>query len=146
MITRNFFGVSLICFIVSACVSTPPSSQQDVVSSLQVTSSTQASEIILTSPLPQATITSPLVVQGKAKGTWYFEASFPVQLLDAHGQELASSAAQSDGDWMTSDFVPFTAELTFTAPTTSTGMLVLRKDNPSGDPEHDASVNIPIHF
>jgi hypothetical protein len=47
---------------------------------------------------------------------------------------------------MTSDFVPFKAELKFSKPTTQTGTLILRKDNPSGLPQNDESVSIPVQF
>ena len=49
-------------------------------------------------------------------------------------------------DWMTEDFVGFYAELVFSTPTTSTGVLVLERDNPSGLPEYDDSISIPIKF
>ena len=97
-------------------------------------------------PFLNALIASPLMVSGEARGTWYFEASFPVFLLDANRAEVATVPAQAQGEWMTKDFVPFSATLDFLAPTTDTGFLVLKKDNPSGLPEHDAQIEIPIRF
>jgi hypothetical protein len=47
---------------------------------------------------------------------------------------------------MTNEFVPFEATLTFTKPTTETGTVVFQRDNPSGLPENDQSVSIPIYF
>jgi len=47
---------------------------------------------------------------------------------------------------MTEDFVPFSARLEFTKPVSETGAVVLQKDNPSGLPEHDESLVIPIRF
>jgi hypothetical protein len=91
-------------------------------------------------------VTSPLTVEGKARGGWYFEASFPVELKDANGKVLFQGPAQAQGDWMTSDFVPFKVTLTFTKPTTKTGTLTLKKDNPSGDPVRDDSISIPVTF
>ena len=92
------------------------------------------------------TATSPLVVTGKARGTWYFEASFPARLLDADSNVLAAVPAQAQGDWMTEDFVPFKAVLEFTTPKTAAGTLVLAKDNPSGLPEHEDEIRIPVRF
>ena len=103
-------------------------------------------DILLTSPLPNDLVQSPLIVQGRARGTWYFEASFPVKVLDANGNEVAAVAAQARGDWMTEDYVPFSALLQFSPPSTPTGTLVLQKDNPSGLPENDASLVIPVRF
>lgn len=92
-------------------------------------------------------VTSPLAVTGRARGNWFFEASFPIELQDQANQLLSQGIAQAQGEWMTEDLVPFTAELTFTAPTTSdSGKLILRKDNPSGLPENDAELSIPIRF
>jgi spore germination protein GerM len=54
--------------------------------------------------------------------------------------------AQAQGDWMTTNFVPFSSTLTFSTPTTPTGILVLQKDNPSGLPENDAEIRIPVRF
>jgi hypothetical protein len=47
---------------------------------------------------------------------------------------------------MTTNFVPFTAVITFTPATTATGTIVLEKDNPSGLPANDNSLTIPITF
>ena len=91
-------------------------------------------------------VTSPLTVTGEARGTWYFEATFPVRVLDGSGKVLAAGPAQATSDWMTTDYVPFTATLAFKAPASATGTLVLAKDNPSGMPEKDDEVRIPIRF
>jgi hypothetical protein len=103
-------------------------------------------DILLQSPLPNDVVTSPLIVTGSARGTWYFEASFPVRLLDGNGNEIAITPAQANGDWMTEDFVPYTAVLEFAPPATPNGTLVLQKDNPSGLPEYDQSLEIPVLF
>ena len=91
-------------------------------------------------------ITSPLSVSGVARGTWYFEASFPVRVLDANGKVLGSAPAHADADWMTENFVPFSGVVTFESPTTPTGTIVFAKDNPSGLPEHDAAVEVAVRF
>jgi len=103
-------------------------------------------KIRVTSPSSEAVVSSPLTVSGEARGTWYFEASFPVKLFDADGNQLAVVPAQAQGDWMTEDYVPFSAVLTFDAPATATGTLVFQKDNPSGLPENDDEVRIPVRF
>lgn len=91
-------------------------------------------------------ITSPLVIEGQARGSWYFEASFPVRLLDGNGQNIAQMPVQALGEWMTSEFVPFRAILTFARPSTATGTLILHNDNPSGLPENDRFISIPVRF
>lgn len=102
--------------------------------------------IRITRPRPNDTIESPLIIEGEARGNWYFEASFPIVLRDEQGAELGTVAAQAQGEWMTTDFVPFRAILYFDQPTTEQGTLVLKKDNPSGLPEHNDELYIPITF
>lgn len=102
--------------------------------------------IQLTTPIPNEVIKSPLKISGQARGNWFFEASFPVKILDANGKVLGTAIASTRLDWMTDNFVPFNTELTFEAATTSTGTLVLEKDNPSGLPQNADSLKIPIKF
>lgn len=107
--------------------------------------------IRLTTPLPNAVVTSPLTVTGEARGNWFFEASFPVFLTDWDGKIIAQGIAQAEGDWMTTEFVPFHANLTFTTADVSgqysdRGTLILKKDNPSGLPEHDDALEIPVRL
>jgi len=98
----------------------------------------------VTSPRANQTVQSPLAIKGEAKGFWYFEASFPIKILDENDNVLGFGIAQAKSDWMTEDFVPFEATLDFEAPVQEKGFLVLIKDNPSGLPENDAEFRIPI--
>lgn len=102
--------------------------------------------IRISEPRPNTEVKSPLKVTGMARGNWFFEASFPVRLLDGAGKEIAVMPAQAKGEWMTSEFVPFEVTLTFTLPAAGSGTLVLQKDNPSGLPEHDDELRIPVTF
>ncbi|OGZ00229.1 MAG: hypothetical protein A2945_04335 [Candidatus Liptonbacteria bacterium RIFCSPLOWO2_01_FULL_52_25] len=102
--------------------------------------------LVVSSPLPNSIITSPVVIEGTARGTWYFEASFPVRILDADGTELGIVPAQAQSDWMTTDFVPFKATVEFRAPKFAEGTLLLHNDNPSGLPENDKELRVPIRF
>lgn len=97
-------------------------------------------------PVANTLVASPLAIGGEARGNWYFEASFPVRLLDGNGKEIAVGIAQAQGDWMTTEFVPFETKLIFTNPSTPTGTLVFQKDNPSGLPEHDDELRVPVRF
>ncbi|MEX2145124.1 MAG: Gmad2 immunoglobulin-like domain-containing protein [Candidatus Spechtbacterales bacterium] len=102
--------------------------------------------IRIDNPRPNQVISSPLIVSGEARGYWFFEASFPVRLYDANGNEIALAIAQAQGDWMTEDFVPYEAVLEFTTPSTSTGVLILEKDNPSGLSENEDDLFVPVKF
>jgi len=105
--------------------------------------------IQLYSPKPKQAIASPLKISGKARGTWFFEGDFPVILVDWDGRIIAESIAQAKSDWMTQDFVEFEATLEFEKPDTQVsnrGALILQKDNPSGLPQNDDALEIPIKF
>jgi len=102
--------------------------------------------IRIDSPRPNQVISSPLIIQGEARGTWFFEGDFPVYLLDDNGKELKIGIARAESDWMTEDFVPFEAKIEFQQPKTKPGILVFKKDNPSGLPEHDDELRMPVRF
>ncbi|MEK9186222.1 MAG: Gmad2 immunoglobulin-like domain-containing protein [Patescibacteria group bacterium] len=110
------------------------------------------------SPRANEKVSSPLLISGEARGYWFFEASFPVVLVDWDGRIIAQHYAQAKGDpatgeinWMTENFVPFEAVLEFEKPEfigdfSKRGALILQKDNPSGLPEHDDALEVPIIF
>ncbi|MDD5749945.1 MAG: GerMN domain-containing protein [Patescibacteria group bacterium] len=102
--------------------------------------------IELFSPSAYATISSPVSLSGQARGFWYFEADFPIEITDANNNVLGQGIATAQSDWMTENFVPFTASISFSPSPTATGFIVLHKDNPSGLPEHDDQFQVPINF
>lgn len=103
--------------------------------------------IRVTAPPPHASVSSPLTIVGEARGTWFFEATFPVVIVDWDGRIIGESYATAQGEWMIEDFVPFSATLTFDAPTLyKRGAIILQKSNPSGLPEHDDALELPITF
>lgn len=102
--------------------------------------------VVVTQPLSNAKVMSPMYIKGEAKGTWYFEASFPISVVDANGTALGGSIATAKSDWMTTSFVPFEATITYKTPTTPTGWIIFSKDNPSGMPENDGQEKMPIKF
>lgn len=101
--------------------------------------------IRLTSPQPGEKITMPLVIEGEARGQWYFEANFPVTLRMANNEEIITYAT-ADGDWMTTDFVPFSVTIDTKIPSSGQAFLILRKANASGLPENDDALIIPVRL
>jgi hypothetical protein len=97
-------------------------------------------------PQIKQVVSSPFLVTGKAKGMWFFEASFPIKILDQDGTLLGTGIATAQGNWMTEDFVDFKSIIEFTSPKGKTGNIIFMKDNPSGLPENDESFIIPITF
>jgi hypothetical protein len=102
--------------------------------------------IHITSPKSGAVIQSPLVIEGFAQGTWYFEASFPVKIVDANGTIVGRGIAQAESDWMTEKMVPFSGTITFTSKEGTKGEIVFQKDNPSGLPQNAGELRMPIVF
>jgi len=102
--------------------------------------------IVIETPKPGQVISSPIIIKGKARGNWYFEASFPARLVDANGKVLGIMPIQATGEWMTTEFVPFTATMNFSISSTKTGTLILQKDNPSGLAVNDDELRIPVIF
>lgn len=105
--------------------------------------------IVVESPLPNQTITNPVVVRGTARGYWFFEASAPVSVVDWDGRIIGEGYITADGEWMTEDFVPFTGTISYDLPadTYSTrGAIIFQKDNPSGLPENDRALEIPVEL
>lgn len=101
-------------------------------------------DINVITPKSGETIRSPFLIEGQAKGTWYFEADFPIFLIDEKGNEVAIVIAQAQSDWMTEDFVPFKAELKLNIPKKMKATLVFKKDNPSGLPEYEDEFRLPV--
>lgn len=101
-------------------------------------------------PQSGSSVKSPLKISGSARGSWFFEGSFPVKLL-LNSQVIATGIATAQGEWMTEDFVPFTATLSWKIESSENlgaadifGTLVLQKDNPSGLPENDDELRVPV--
>ena len=84
-------------------------------------------------------------VTGSVRGNWYFEASFPVELRSATGTVFWTGVAKTNSNWMTTNFAPFSTIINYTPFGTPTpAVLVLKKDNPSGEPINDDELQIPV--
>ena len=124
-----------------------------VADDLQASTSTQANPTSTASdsihvrlPASHAHVSSPIHIEGEARNGWYFEATFPIRLLDAHEGVLGSTVAHSQTEWTKEGWIPFSADLSFSMPFTPTGTLIFEKDNPSGLPENDEHLLLPVTF
>ncbi len=104
-----------------------------------------ASKIRVEFPELDDLIKSPLEFKGEAHGSWFFEASFPVKIIDESGNVLGQTVARAKSDWMTDEFVPFEGKIEFT-PLAENGYIVFEKDNPSGLPENAEEYKIPVRI
>ena len=120
----------------------PPSAVPRAVEAIYTNAS--ADLVAVTSPLPGATVPATFTFTGEARGTWYFEASFPLEVISASGAQLVQLPVQAQGEWMTTNFVPFSAEVTLPATYKGAATIILHNDNPSGLPENAKSLTILV--
>ena len=108
--------------------------------------------IVVTSPLIESTVsTSPIVIKGRAVGNWFFEASAPVDSVNWAGLIIGQGCVRVDEgyNWMTTDMVPCTGTVKYDASKLipyKYGWIIMRKDNPSGEPQFDDYVEFKILF
>lgn len=105
-----------------------------------------ANDIVIELPYPDAVTGKEFSVIGRARGSWFFEGSFPLEVLDENGKSIAVGYAQAEGEWMTTEFVPFKGEIKVPESYIGKAVLVLKKDNPSGIPEKDASISFKFNI
>ena len=124
-------------------------------------------DLRLFSPRSGEVVSSPLTVRGDARGSWFFEADFPVVLTNWDGLIIGEGIAAAildpslregrddpndpESTWMTEEFVPFEAVIEFEDPSwdedfSKRGWLILKKDNPSSLPEFDDAVEVEVRF
>ncbi len=108
-------------------------------------------EIFLDNLGPETLFESPLTISGKAPGNWFFEASAPVTITDWDGLIIAEGYVTAQGDWMTTDYVPFSGTIEFTKPECEAeyckrGSFIFKKDNPSGEAVFDDAIEFMFYF
>lgn len=140
--------VGVLFAYVAKAPETPMPQTTPIISSPTFATSTyvhsSADTIVVTAPAPGTTVGKIITVTGKARGPWFFEASFPIEIRNASNVVIATGVAQTQSNWMTTAFVPFTASVPITNGYQGPATLVLKKDNPSGEPQNDASMIVPI--
>lgn len=98
-------------------------------------------------PLPNSEVTSPIIVSGKAKGNWFFEANAGLAVLDANKQPITIGNVMATSDWMTTEYVSFTGKITYPASYKGqSGYIQFSNDNPSGLPENSKTFLVPVLF
>ena len=146
--------LGLTCLVLAACgdkpaavdaappVAPPPSEMTEAIAP-----ETAAGMAIVTEPVPRARVASPLRVAGDAPGPWFFEAVLPVTLV-VNGETVAEAPGEAQGDWMTTDRVPFLSELVFDVAQETAAELVVAQDMPGFDDNGDElpalEIRIPV--
>lgn len=112
--------------------------------------STEIEDLIeVSKPQLAQSVSSPIEISGRARGTWFFEGDFSIVLTDWDGRIIGEAIAQSEDDWMTEDFVNFNANLEYEIDEeiySPKATIIFQKDNPSGLPEHDNALEYPIYL
>jgi len=109
--------------------------------------SAQRDLIRVSSPAAGALVSSPIKLEGEARGLWFFEASAPVAVSDDKGRVIGQGFVTAGDEWMTEDFVPFSGSVLYNLPInleTATGTVTFIKENPSGLPQNDAAFTVPV--
>ncbi len=124
-----------------------PTPSKEVSSGIQkIKKDTLKGLIQITRPQSGQIIHSPLHLEGVARGYWFFEANFRIELLDENSRQITETYASAKGEWMIEEWVPFESTLTFSKPTSRHGVLIFHKANPSGLAEHQMSDTLKIRF
>lgn len=109
-------------------------------------------KIIITTPAKDAIITNPVTISGRARGTWFFEGSFPVEIYDEKNKLLASGKARSIPEsenvkWATNGYFDFKGEIRFDRPSINSGYILFRKDDAAGSPGGEKKLyKLPVGF
>ena len=144
-------GMTWVLITVPAVSATPPVSTSTPQKPVEQPTTQKPDEgtplsrrVTITSPQPNTTVGQRFEVKGEAPGNWFFEASFPVQIRDKDGNVIARTHASAQGEWMTTEQVKFTSTINIETAYKGPATLILMRDNPSGLPENDDAVEIPI--
>lgn len=108
-------------------------------------------ELSVTSPRAEATVSSPLVVEGFVQNDWMFEGVFPVT-LEVDGAAIAESPGeqQAPDNWTNPGPVKFRAELVFAVEQETAATLVFKEDMPkpaspdSDEPGPARTLRVPV--
>jgi hypothetical protein len=110
----------------------------------------QASEMIkVVSPKVGDSLdaTNGFTVTGEAKGNWFFEATAPVTVFDKNGSVLAKTYVTAQGEWMTTNFVPFKGTISpFLTIGAREGYIEFENSNPSDNEGFRRSLRVNVTF
>ncbi|MFA5025566.1 MAG: Gmad2 immunoglobulin-like domain-containing protein [Candidatus Shapirobacteria bacterium] len=106
----------------------------------------RSSPVVILSPDISKPLLSPQKIIGLIDKSWVFEGSFPLELFDNQDKIIYQGKASAP-NWIedTDKFTTFTANLVFKT-TSKSGFLKIKNDNPSGLPQNNKSLIIPIIY
>ena len=101
-------------------------------------------KVIVSTPKSGAVVSRTFSIAGTAPSGWFFEAVFPIMVRDDNDNAIGRTQGRAQSDWTAPGPIRFTAQVTLETAYKGPATLVLMRDNPSGLPENDDSVEIPI--
>ncbi|MDZ7799100.1 MAG: Gmad2 immunoglobulin-like domain-containing protein [Patescibacteria group bacterium] len=105
-----------------------------------------SNEIVVENIEDNQVITSPLTIEGQAKGTWFSEGEMPFRLVSQGGLVLREGSIFADGNWMTDNFVDFKVEIEFEAENIEKGYIYITQSNPRGLEKELEELCLPVLF
>lgn len=102
--------------------------------------------IIIDSPKPYQKVQIPIFIKGKARGSFFFEATFPIRIEDENGNLITSGYVITKENWMSEDFVTFETYFDFDKGDLKRGFIIFEKANPSALKENKFEIKIPVYF
>lgn len=106
--------------------------------------STVHPDLLTFSIVPNAKVHGILSYRGSIKGGYFFEGNIRIIILDADKNVLKESNGIAKSEWMIEGPVDFEGNIDFTGMPSTSGYFRIANDNPSGDPENDKFIDIPI--
>ena len=100
--------------------------------------------IYISTPEPGDTVDCNLTIEGRVPSDWFFEGSFPLQIIDEQGNILLTDKITTEEDWMTNKYIDFSKAINCNENCKENINLKLLKDNPSGLEKYDDFVVIDL--
>ena len=137
------FLISIEVFVLSKKIDSLFATLDSSVSSVQHVTKTNK-DLVSFSLISGSTVSGKLEIMGAIAGGYFNEGSMPVTILDADKKILKITSATAKSDWTTAAPILFTSALDFTGLPKGPAFIELHNDNPSGMPQNDKSILIPI--
>lgn len=103
-----------------------------------------AEDLVSFSITPGQEVSDEVIATGTIGGSYFFEGNIFVNILDENKELLRAGNGNAKTDWMTAEPVGFDAILDFSKLKKGHAFVEIHNDNPSGLPENDKSILIPV--
>jgi len=144
----TLFAVILVIALraVNTNIVVAPTDEDNVI---KVEKASKENLIMIDSPYINQKVSSPIIVKGRARGNWFFEASAPVNIVNWDGLIIGEGYMMVDEgySWMTTEYVPFTGTISYDVSQLGAydyGWIIFKKDNPSGESRFDDALEMRV--